>query len=132
MDAMGIWSTTWAPKLFKEAMKFWFYSLSFSLVLSLSSLKTLYARPLAETMSKRKPDEKQNKSEVEKSLLVRKQWYGDRQDLVKKVLIDACDICIPATALEWLELRPDFLGMIMMTSTVLSSVDIWRRVNPPS
>lgn len=38
---MGVYNTTWAPKVFHEAMKFWFYSLVFSIVLGLVQLYNL-------------------------------------------------------------------------------------------
>ncbi|RDW77955.1 hypothetical protein BP5796_05807 [Coleophoma crateriformis] len=136
MDAMGIWSTTWAPKLFKEAMKFWFYSLTCSLVLSLNSMKTLYMRPLVEIQAKKgsgdeRIDEKSEKSEESAKIeLAKKQWYGERQVLMKKVIMDSCDLFIPATAVGWVVMRPDLLGMIMVTGTLLGCIDIWNRVNP--
>ncbi|RDW85207.1 hypothetical protein BP6252_02797 [Coleophoma cylindrospora] len=143
MDAMGIWSTTWAPKLFNEAMKFWFYSLTCSLVLSLNSMKTLYMQPLeieakkgsgdekTEKKTGKKVDEKPEKSEkAAKVELAKKQWYGERQVLMKKVIIDSCDLFIPATAVGWVVMRQDLLGMIMVTGTLLGCIDIWNRVNP--
>lgn len=38
---MGVYNTTWAPKVFHEAMKFWFYSLIFSIFLGLVQLYNL-------------------------------------------------------------------------------------------
>ena len=128
MDAIGIWSTEWAPRLFLEAMKFWFYSISFSIILSLvllySSLSKL-AKPLNEGGSSSGKSSKEVDAEVKQKGHL--QW-----DLIKKLAIDCCDIFIPGFTTGWLAVSSATVGMLGMVSTLLASIDIWERVQGPS
>ncbi|KAL3417401.1 AoPex11B [Phlyctema vagabunda] len=129
MDAMGIWSTEWAPRLFLEAMKFWFYSLSFSLLLGLAGLYNLWTEAAPSGVVVVAGDEKEDEEKRKLAEKGVRDWNARRQNVSRKMIVDACDMFIPATTVGWMELRPDILGAIMVTSTVLSSVDIWGRLN---
>ena len=127
-DAMGIWSTEWAPRLFLEAMKFWFYSISFSITLNLvllcSSLLKL-TNPLNEDGISGGESPKEVNAEAKRKGLLH--W-----DLMKKLAIDCCDIFIPGFTTGWLAVSSATVGMLGMVSTLLASIDIWERVQGPS
>lgn len=123
LDAMGILATEWAPGLFIEAMKFWFYSISFSIFLS---LVMLYDSSSSEKVGKRiKTRESSDGDEVR---AVAKQRSALRRDLGRKLVIDCCDIFIPGSTTGWLAVSSGTVGFLGMTSSVLASLDIWARV----
>ena len=124
MDAMGIWSTEWAPKLFVEAMKFWFYSISFSIVLNLVLLFSNWSRS-ATSSKKAKRRGKNSKAEVDAQV---KQRSVLEQGLLKKLVIDCCDISIPGFTIGWFAVSSGIVGILGTVSTVLASSDIWERV----
>jgi hypothetical protein len=111
MDAMEIWSTTWALTLLLEANKFWFYSLTFSLAscfLQLYRLRFVSAAignsgsiPASNTMSRL---------------------------LAKQILTDACDLLIPGSITGWARTSPAIVGLATVVSTLLASEEIWCRV----
>jgi hypothetical protein len=128
MDAMGIWSTEWAGMLFVEAMKFWFYSLTFSILLT---LVLLYS-----TMSKSAGAVDDTGTSSEKSLkevdAAAERDSALRWNLLKKLMIDCCDIYIPGGITGWLMASSGTVGVLGMLSTLLASKDIWKRVQRPS
>jgi hypothetical protein len=109
MDAMEIWSTTWAPALLLEGNKFWFYSLLFSLascLLQLYRLRFLSNSP--------------GRSKATSNTLLR--------PLAKQILTDACDLLIPGSITGWARTSPAIVGLATMVSTLLASEEIWYRV----
>lgn len=111
MDAMEIWSTTWASTLLLEANKFWFYSLLFSLVscfLQLYRLRFLSA-PAGNPRSKAGGN-------------------GLPRPLAKQILTDACDLLIPGSITGWARTSPAIVGLATVVSTLLASEEIWYRV----
>jgi hypothetical protein len=129
MDAMAIWSTEWAARLFLEAMKFWFYSISFSIILSLVLLYFSFSdatKPLKghTGRSRKSSNGKINEKATKGSTL---QW-----GIMKKICVDCCDIFIPGFTTGWLAVSSGTVGILGMISTVLASTDIWERVQRPS
>ena len=112
MDAMEIWSTTWAPTLLLEANKFWFYSLLFSLA---SCLLQLYRLRFLST-----PAGATARSKAESNVLP---W-----PLVRQILTDACDLIIPGSITGWARTSPAIVGLATVISTLLASGEIWYRV----
>jgi hypothetical protein len=109
MDAMEIWSTTWAPALLLEGNKFWFYSLLFSLA---SCLLQLFRLPFLSNSPGR--------SKATSDTLPRL--------LAKRILTDACDLLIPGSITGWARTSPAIVGLATMASTLLASEEIWYRV----
>jgi hypothetical protein len=112
MDAMEIWSTTWASTLLLEANKFWFYSLLFSLascLLQLYWVPFLSSQPGAAARSKAKGN---NLS-----------W-----PLVRQILTDSFDLLIPGSVTGWARTSPAIVGLATVISTLLASEEIWYRV----
>jgi len=127
MDAMGVWSTEWAPKLFVEAMKFWFYSISFSIILS---FVLLYFELSKSTMPPKREQGKSEKidAQVDRGATETKQRSSLRKGLMKKLVIDCCDIFIPGFTTGWLIVSSGTVGILGIISTVLGSLDIWDRL----
>jgi len=108
MDAMEIWSTTWAPTLLLEGNKFWFYSLLFSLASSF--LRVYQGTPRIKSKSPAKSS----------SPLT--------HPLGKKILTDACDLVVPGSITGWARTSPAIVGLATVISTLLASEEIWVRV----
>jgi hypothetical protein len=121
---MGIWSTEWANGLFLEAMKFWFYSITFSIMLS---LLRLYRILLDSGSSSKKPAEDSERTsnvvDAEAKRASATQW-----NVVKTLAIDCCDIFVPGFTTGWLRVSSGNVGTLSMISSVLASTEIWRRV----
>jgi hypothetical protein len=139
MDAMEIRKTTWAPVVFGEAMRFWFFSLCFSLAISSLQLFDLYSalptpilagRAKAEGKSKGKADDT-NVAEKSDDTAVRAQAHEfavQRRNIMRRLVTDACDLLIPGATTGWIVSSSATVGMASVVSTVLPSMDIWARV----
>jgi hypothetical protein len=125
MDAMGIWSTEWAPQLFVEAMKFWFYSISFSIVLGLILLYSSSSKSAASSKTIARSSKKISREDIDREA---KRKSSFRWDLAKKLSVDCCDLFIPGSTTGWLAVSSGTVGILSMISTVLASFDIWKRV----
>lgn len=119
LDAMGVHESDWAAPLFVEANKFWFYGICLSLLLGVVQLWKLGASPGKQVGEK---------EDAEKIKRERKEWGANRETLVKKFVIDGCDLLIPGVTTGWMVVSSANVGMAMVVSTVLASMDIWERV----
>lgn len=117
---MGIWSTSWSRDVFFEANRFWFYALSLSLIGSIWTLcfSATSKPPVSVSTSKDSPSEKQEKQE-------KKQPHPDVTPLVKRIIVDGCDLVIPGSLVGWIGASPAQVGVAMAISTVVAVEDIW-------
>lgn len=109
----------------REANTFWFYALCFSLA------GTLYALLFSGSDSgsgsgKSKNGKKRNtrKSEKEKEKVAR----VDTSALWTALVVDGCDLLIPAELLDWMPTGDLVIGSTMILSTLLTARAIWVRV----
>jgi len=100
-------------------MKFWFYAISCS-ILSLSYQLLL----LREDEKKIKTtDEKTGKKVVKKTVSI------SRKVLIWQLVGASCDLLTPGAFVGWLDVSPATVAVTSILSSVLSSIDIWMRVN---
>ena len=131
---MDIWSPEWASWVLVEAFKFWVYSLCFSLVSSFLQLYHLSASKASVTDSPEK-EGKQSMSgdgkivaEKTERKATRVKRQQQQQALAKQIIVDCCDLLVPGFVTGWLRTTPAVVGMVSVVSTVLTSKDIWDRV----
>lgn len=109
--AMDIYpSTTWINNIQTEAYKFWFYGLALSVLGAVWSLFTTTTTTSG-----------QSKKRNEKSAAT--------ATLVKRVIVDGCDLMIPGSLLGWMSIGSETVGMAMVLSTVVSMRDVWIQAN---
>jgi hypothetical protein len=128
---MGIWTTTWAAGLFVEAMKFWFYSLSLGIIVGVVQLYQLYMEPVVVSEEKTEVGEKSKENEkvIQIEITERKE---KRSKIIKKIMIDGCDLFIPGSTTGWMVVSTANVGMLSVVSTVLAATDIWTKVQNTS
>ncbi|KAH6673301.1 peroxin 11B [Halenospora varia] len=125
LDAMGVYNVTWAKNIFLEANKFWFYSLSLGILLSLGQLWILYTQP---QMPQRVSQEEKRKGEKKTREVEQDKWELNRNKAVRKLALDGFDLFIPGYTTGWLVVSSANVGCCSVMSTILGSVDIWERV----
>lgn len=120
LHAMGVYLVPWEERVMYEANQFWFYALSFSI---LGSLYALVSSPTGRTSQARGGKRRSNKKS-EKAVSA----PADSSALVKQIIVDGCDLLIPAELLNWMPTGDLALGVTMVVSTVLTGREIWARV----
>lgn len=136
---MGVYKTPWAAWLLLEANRFWFYSLSFSLVLSGLQLWQLLATTSAsETAMASEPENKVKVlrsgkavkvATLEEGIKIRgKERMAKRRAIAKKVMMDVCDLLIPGAMVGWIPVGSVTVGLTTVVGTLLASGDIWGRI----
>lgn len=118
LHAMGVYLVPWEERVMREANQFWFYALAFSL------LEALYALSSRTTSQGRNGKKKRTGRKTEKAV----SGAVDSSALVKQIVVDGCDLLIPAELLDWMPTGDLVLGVTMVVSTVLTGREIWRRV----
>ncbi|KAF9893195.1 hypothetical protein FE257_011618 [Aspergillus nanangensis] len=114
LHAMNIYLVEWNKPVLVEAFKFWFYALSLSII---GALWQLAFSPAS------KPKGKGKKAGSDKASVATAQ----RNVLVKRIIVDGCDLLIPGAFLGWIEFGDLQVGIAMVLSTLLSGADIWSR-----
>jgi len=140
---MGIWSPAWTAPVFAEAMKFWFYSLVLSIILQVINLRALYTTPITisqavkeikdlgedkkkEEVVEQSEEEKRKEKEQKDLQLIASKL--ERRKAIEALVVDLCNITNPGTATGWMPVTSGHMGMLMVVSTILTSIDIWARV----
>lgn len=119
LHAMGVYSTTWGETYVLEANKFWFLSLMFSISLGWvhyfameEEVEELLAAKVVQDSHMPSPPPKRE----------------SKRPIVRRFIADAFDLFIPGGVTGWLPSHPAWVGFAMVVSTVLSSKDIWDRL----
>ena len=120
---MGVHAVPWEERVMREANTFWFYALSLSLLGSLYGI--MFPAPV-ELEKKTKSSKKKNSEKSEKS--EKPAPKADTSALWKQVVVDSCDLLIPAELLNWMPTGDLVLGVTMVISTLLTGSSIWARV----
>ncbi|EKG11118.1 Peroxisomal biogenesis factor 11 [Macrophomina phaseolina MS6] len=156
LDALGVHKTSWAPMFFVESMRFWFYSITCSIVLTCydlyvnrSEINQLRAELGAgkshangdaanDAVENEKPAEKETKENAAPELS--KNPASDKEQALKKAkvrrltlirqLIGAsCDLLTPGAVVNYTPVSPAAVAITSIISSLISSQDIWRKVN---
>ncbi|OAG39992.1 hypothetical protein AYO21_05865 [Fonsecaea monophora] len=144
---LGTWRP-WAVTAQIEALKFWFYALSASVALSLYELLFVYPDPASSknnnNQSANEKKEKTTSPVVEKTsrkggavdefnepeqTKPRNPPTAKRNAIFRQLVIDTCDLLIPAAAVGWFPLDPVTVGAAGSVSALLGGSDVWYRVN---
>lgn len=125
---MGAVPTTWAGSLFVEAMKFWFYSLALGILGGLVELWSLREQDVVVGKGGRGKGEKSEESPAKRRESVIREMALERRKIMKKLVIDGCDLFIPGSTTGWMATSSANVGMLSVVSTVLAGSDIWNRV----
>jgi len=116
LDATAIRKFDSAKKLSREAYRFWFTGLSFSIASGLYSLFQLRQR------AARLKDSKEGEEVVESKKLA-KEHFAIRKQLIS----DCCDICAPSTALGFVNLDEGVIGLAGTVSSLIGVYSAWKK-----
>lgn len=118
---MNVYPVPWAKNIHTEAYKFWFYGLALSVMggfwLLLSQMISIRT---STSQSKKKGEKKTNTTDKSVSVT---------GILVKRVLVDGCDLLIPGEFLGWTRIGNEMVGMAMVLSTVVGGREIWMKAS---
>lgn len=119
LHAMGVWAVPWEERVMREANTFWFYALCFSLTGTLYALLSSGSSETRGRGGKKKNARKSEKVAASKAV---------SSALWMQLLIDGCDLLIPAELLNWMPTGDLVIGSTMILSTLLAAGGIWARV----
>ena len=129
---MGVYKTAWAAPLFHEAMKFWFYSLSASLLLSVMEWFSVPKQGAKAVKEKNKKDGNGKEEDEDDDGKEKVEWERNERKrkgrIAKKFVTDACDLFIPGSITGWLTLESANVGWCSVVSTFLAGMDVWARM----
>jgi hypothetical protein len=125
---MNIHPVAWNKLVLIEAYKFWFYALSLSI---LGAVLGLLFTPRVSTASKyssdEKPSTKKDNGKAPTTVDAQGQSQAERTALMKRIVVDGCDLLIPGAFVGWMQVSDLVVGVTMVISTVVSGGDVWGR-----
>ncbi|GAB7340235.1 hypothetical protein MBLNU457_6700t1 [Dothideomycetes sp. NU457] len=113
-NVMGITAYDWADTAQLEALKFWFYAIAVSIVL------TLYGIVFA-TSRRSKKGTSSNKRSKDKMRIRQPGLYLD-------LVVDVLDLVIPGSAVGFIALDKVTVGIAMAVSSLIAGKRMWDRV----
>ncbi|KAJ5325496.1 hypothetical protein MYU51_000197 [Penicillium brevicompactum] len=119
LHAIGVYAVPWNDPVMDQANTFWLYALSFSVAGALWEL--LFGNP-------KQPSKVEKKSEKAQPEQVPPAKVTPASTLVKKVVVDGCDLLIPLELLRWWPTGDVVIGSTMVLSTLLTAQDIWAKL----
>ncbi|KAJ5175802.1 uncharacterized protein N7482_001679, partial [Penicillium canariense] len=122
LHAMDVYRVPWEERVMREANTFWFYALSFSLAGAVYGLLFSGSGGQASQVKDQK--------EKAEAVAVVKTDAPDTSDLVRQIVVNFCDLLIPAKFLGWIPTGDLVLGVTMVLSTLLTGREIWKRMMP--
>ncbi|KAJ5732226.1 hypothetical protein N7493_003707 [Penicillium malachiteum] len=122
LHAMGVYAVPWEARVMREANTFWFYAISLSIAGSLYGIFF----PAA-TEPAKKPQTEKGKKENDEKVAASAPRTSNTPALVKRIVVDSCDLLLPAELLNWMPTGDLVLGVTMVLSTILTGSDIWAR-----
>ncbi|KAH1805644.1 hypothetical protein KXV31_009767 [Aspergillus fumigatus] len=114
---MDVYPVSWNEPVIVEAYKFWFYALALSIVgalwgLVFASFSTSASAGKAQRHAKKGKSSKERQAE-------------GSGPLMKRIVVDGCDLLIPGVFLGWIQVSEVVVGMAMVVSTLVAGRDIW-------
>lgn len=135
---MGISSYDWADQLQHEALKCWFYGISWSLALGFYQYTMLYLTDNKTSPSKSASGKKSTKTTdgkkssdsatPQEDLAKRAELDSARAKIHIQLAIDSLDIFLPGSAVGWLNVDPVMVGACQALSSVLAMKGVWDKV----
>lgn len=110
---MNVWPVPWNTPVLVEANKFWFYALCLSIV---GAVVEILGSLLSTGVQKKGKNGGAKGGRAQPTA-----------PLVKRIVVDGCDLLLPGTFLGWIEAGDFTVGVAMVLSTVVASGDVWAR-----
>jgi hypothetical protein len=111
---MNVYHVSWYRPLLTEANKFWFYALILSI--------TRATWELLFTSSSPSPNKGGGEKEKGKAPVTAGRT---KSALVKKIIIDTCDLTLPGSFIGWVPVTGLQIGVAMIVSTLLAGHGVW-------
>ncbi|KAE8386265.1 peroxisomal biogenesis factor 11 [Aspergillus alliaceus] len=124
LHAMNVYHVSWNMPVLVEAYKFWFYALS------LSIFGAVWGLLFTSSPSPGKTGGNGNKKGGKNAVKVARgdeRHRAERRVLVKRIVVDGCDLLIPGVFVGWMNASELMVGVTMVVSTVVSGGDVWGR-----
>ncbi|OGM51115.1 peroxin PEX11-1 [Aspergillus bombycis] len=125
LHALGVHPVAWNTPVLVEAFKFWFYSLALSVLGAVWGLLfTSSSSASSKTTSNEKKKEDKNAEKTTPNT-DNSQSKAQRAALMKRIVVDGCDLLIPGVFVGWMQISDLVIGVTMVISTVVSGGDAW-------
>jgi hypothetical protein len=118
---MNVWLVSWYTPVLIEGNKFWFYAICISIT---RKLGTLLSDLAVQRKAQETPPDADQKSEPSEITLLLKP-VASTTSQVKQLVVDVCDLTLPASFLGWLPLGDLEVGIAMVVSTMLAWWELW-------
>lgn len=116
---MDIWLVPWYTPVLMEANKLWLYAIILSLT------RTFWRLLSGSNTQSKAPKVEPGIDEKEATSDLAPEPAPTTAHLLKRLVVDGCDLMLPASFLGWVPLRDFGVGVAMVVSSVLAWPDLW-------
>jgi hypothetical protein len=121
---MNIWLVSWYTPVLIEGNKFWSYAICISIARRVGM--QLFGLAAQRKTQEGHPDTDQKSEKSGKPS--RSKPVTSTTSLLKQLVVDGCDLTLPASFLGWIAPGDLAVGIAMVVSTVLAWWELWLRV----
>ena len=132
---MDIWLVPWYTPVLMEANKLWLYAIVLSIFRNMWALLSSGGQGVAPTSSSSSSSTSQEtsasnnnggeKKEEEKEAPSSPETAPSTVRLLRRLVVDSCDLTLPASFLGWVPLGDFGVGVAMVVSSLLAWPDLW-------
>ncbi|KFH42503.1 hypothetical protein ACRE_067470 [Hapsidospora chrysogenum ATCC 11550] len=136
---MDIWLVPWYTPVLMEANKLWLYAIVLSIARTMWKLLSSGGQSVAPTGSSNSTSqetgasnnnnnnggEKREEEEEEKEAPSSPESAPSTVRLLRRLVVDSCDLTLPASFLGWVPLGDFGVGVAMVVSSLLAWPDLW-------
>lgn len=124
---MDVARVSWYRAVMTEANKFWFYALVLSIMRCILEILSGSAKTQGQEKGQAKGQEKssEKKDGKDKSPVPVLTPTPAKWPLVKKMIIDSCDLALPGSFIGWVPVTALQVGLAMVVSTLLAGHNVW-------
>ncbi|KAL4790969.1 peroxisomal biogenesis factor 11 [Aspergillus venezuelensis] len=125
---MNVARVNWYRPLMTEANKFWFYALSLSIMRCFWELIFPTITTVPVKISEKDSSSGKGKSKSKgKGQPQTQQVTAPKWPLIKRIIIDGCDLTLPGSFIGWVPASGLQIGIGMFVSTLLAGHEVWLR-----
>lgn len=125
LHATNVYPVSWNARVTTEAYRFWFCGLALSVLGCVWGVFLgMMTSPSSSSNKASSNGDSEKKTEKEKGPVAQL----PRSMLVKRIVVDGCDLLIPGAFLGWIRVGELGVGVAMLMSTLVAGRDLWASV----
>ncbi|KAK9772551.1 hypothetical protein AB5N19_12472 [Seiridium cardinale] len=148
IDGLQLWGPELQQAVHIEAQRFWLFGLSCGVLAglieiynlakhtyalkdgmsrALDGVTTKESRSVPEGTVKHKQENIRGAGAIPGPEVIGSDVHTRLRGVVRTTIANAVDMILPGAIVGWIRIHPGLIGLAMLTTTILTSIDVWQR-----